>query len=87
MGGCIDVPGPVRVKVDLSSARTIRRACLMRDGELLPWQEVGARVAALELVDEAAAPCVHWYSVTVEGSERYPKGPLFAHTSPFCVNV
>ena len=87
-GACGDVPRPVRVKVRLSCSRTIRRVCLMRDGLLLPWQEVAACAAELDLVDDTeASPGAHWYSVTVEGPKSHRKGPLLAHTSPFFVSL
>lgn len=87
MGERVSASRPVRIEAHASSARSIRRVCLMRDGELLPWLEVGAKVTSLELVDEEVAVGRHWYCVTVEGAEAYPKSLPVAHSSPFFVDV
>jgi len=87
MGSSLSVAGEVRVKAQISSARTVRRACLMRDGELLPWAEVGSKSAVLELADDGATPGYHWYVLTVE-ADSIPQGPpILAHASPFFVEV
>ncbi|MFC1452251.1 hypothetical protein ACFLSJ_02780 [Verrucomicrobiota bacterium] len=84
-GRHVAVSGPVRAHVHMACARAIRRVCLMRDGELLAWQDVARRQASVVLVDAEAAPGSHWYVVTVEGADAYPKAPLLAHSSPLFV--
>jgi hypothetical protein len=92
MGEVIDVSGSVRITCRLSSAREIRRVCLMRDGELLGWTDVDATEASVKLVDEDVAPGAHWYVVTVDAVivEPEPAGYSstdLAHSSPFFVKV
>jgi hypothetical protein len=82
LGACGTTALPVQITADLSSARTVRRVCLVRDGEFLPWLEVGARRATVELVDEQAQPGSHWYAVTAEGDAAPGGPPLLAHASP-----
>jgi hypothetical protein len=79
--------GPVCVNAWLSSARPITRATLVRDGEVLGWQEVGTKAAEVKLVDEAPAAGAHWYSVTAEAesSPDLPR-PVIGHASPFFIN-
>ncbi len=62
----------------------MRRACLIRDGELLPWVELDGRAATFELTDEPDA-CGHWYCVTVEANSAFAEAPVMAHASPFFV--
>ena len=87
MGERVAVSSPVRVVAHVSSARGVRRVCLIRDGEVLEWQDVDATTASVELLDEHATPGRHWYCVTAEASEAYPKAPAVAHASPFFVEV
>ena len=92
MGAIVDVSDSVRITCRLSSAGEIHRVCLMRDGVLLRWTNVGATEATVELVDEDVAPGAHWYVVTVDATlvEPEPAGYCPAdlvHASPFFVNV
>lgn len=86
MGEETAVTGPVRVRVSLASARRIRRATLIRDGEVLPWTPVQATAVEIELVDPNPAPGLHWYTVTAEADSAYPD-PAVGHASPFFVTV
>jgi hypothetical protein len=75
-----------KVSVEASCAHDIRRITLMRDGELLPWTEVGARSVALDLEDGSCTPGKHWYVVTAEvatGFGREHSG--ICHASPYFV--
>ena len=87
MGSEVSVSGPVRIAAHVSCGRRILRACLLRDGELLGWQDVNADRATLELVDEDPAPGYHWYVVTVQAVSVYYWGLTLAHASPFFVTV
>jgi hypothetical protein len=87
IGETTNVTGPVRVKAHLSCATTILRACLMRNGSLLAWQDVRAPVAEVELVDESPPRGSNWYSVTVEAQSAFQYPPILAHASPFFVEV
>ena len=87
MGEPVTVSGPVRIEARFAAAKTIQRVCLMRDGELLDWQDVGANVAALQLTDEGASPGGHWYAVTAEADSGPVRPPILAHASPFFVEV
>ena len=80
--------GVVRVKAWLSSARKVRRATLIRNGEVLGWQDTDAETVAIELVDEDAPQGAHWYCVTAE-AESSPdlSRPVLGHASPFFVTV
>ena len=59
----------------------------MRDGELLPWTEIGARAAEIDLLDEGAPGGRHWYVVTAEADSVPGEPPVLAHASPFFVTV
>ena len=54
------------VSVEASCAHSIRRVTLMRDGELLPWTDIGGKRITIELEDAECPPGAHWYVVTVE---------------------
>jgi hypothetical protein len=75
----------VRVRVRAACAQPIRRMCLIRNGELLPWVNVNGGQADLELTD-APNPGKHWYVVTAE-ADSSAKSPIIAHASPFFVKV
>ncbi len=80
--------GAVRVRLSASCARPIRRATLIRDGEQLPWVEVGATSATIELTDENPDPGRHWYVPTVEVETAYGDENVgYGHASPFFVIV
>ncbi len=92
MGAVVDVSGSVRITCRLSSAKEIRRVCLMRDGVLLKWTDVGATEATVELVDENVVPGAHWYVVTVDATLVDPEPAGYnpadlVHASPFFVHV
>ena len=84
MGSEVSLAGKVDINVSVSSASTVRRACLIRDGELLPWQNVDADVAKITLTDREAPAGDHWYVVTVEADAAF-EDTAIAHTSPFFV--
>jgi hypothetical protein len=81
MGEAVEVFGPVRVQAQFASARPVKRACLLRDGQPLPWVEVGAETARIELADEPPAGR-HWYSVTAEADSIPGRLPALVHASP-----
>jgi len=87
MGESVTVSAPVRIVAHVSSARGVRRVWLIRDGDVLEWQDVDATTATVGLLDEDATPGRHWYCVTAEASEAYPKAAAVAHASPFFVEV
>jgi hypothetical protein len=92
MGEGLEVSGSVRITCRLSSAKEIHRVCLMRDGRLLRWTDVGVTEATVQLVDEDVAPGAHWYVVTVDATLVEPEPALYSptdlvHASPFFVNV
>ena len=60
---------------------------LVRDGKALGWQEMGARQAVVELVDEHPSPGTHWYVVTVEAESAFSDSPSLAQSSPFLATV
>ncbi len=77
---------PMRVSVQVSCGHRIRRITLMRDGELLPWTDVGETAASLELIDEACSPGKHWYVVTAEVDTGHgPENTGICHASPYYV--
>ena len=86
-GQSVTTAPPVRILAHVSCAGGVARACLMRDGEVLEWRDVGADSATVELVDEDPAAGRHWYCVTVEGARAFPKSKPLAHSSPFFVTV
>ncbi len=87
LGEEVDVTGAVRVSAQVSAGTKVERVCLMRDGELLDWVEVGAKKANVELVDENPSTGYHWYVVTAQTQSVIARQPALAHASPFFVNV
>lgn len=87
MGREVAVRGPVRIKAHLSAGTDLRRVCLMRDGQLLAWQELTGRAATVELVDAEVAPGYHWYVVTAQAKSVVARQLATAHASPFFVTV
>ncbi|MFP4579999.1 MAG: hypothetical protein ACLFQ6_04655 [Candidatus Sumerlaeia bacterium] len=86
MGEIMKVGDAVEVEVELASARTIRRVCLLRNGEPVEWQDVNARSARLQLCAPFFSPDPEWYSVTAEGEGTLQDVQLLAHASPFFVS-
>ena len=77
---------PIKISVEASCAHNIKRVTLMRDGELLPWTDVNAKKASLELVDETAASGKHWYVVTAQVDTGHgPENSGTCHASPYFV--
>ena len=87
LGSAVTTAVPVKIRAQLSCARTIRRVCLIRDSELLTWGEVNDTSADIELVDDTAPPGRHWYVVTAEADTEGLKQHATAHASPFFVEV
>ncbi len=85
MGSELTVAGPIEIRAEATAARGVTRACLIRDGLLLPWQPVVAG-EPFTLTDPAPRPGPHWYVVTVEAPTAYDDTAI-AHASPFFVNV
>jgi len=88
MGSTVTLAGDeaMRVGVEVSCGHNIRRVTLMRDGELLPWTEVGEKQATLDLVDETVLPGKHWYVVTAEVDTGHgPDNEGVCHASPYFV--
>ncbi len=78
----------IRVRLSAACARPIRRATLIRDGEILPWIDVGATATTIDLIDPAPTPGRHWYVPTVEVDTAYGDDNAgYGHTSPFFVIV
>ncbi len=70
----------------VSSDDVIRRATLIRDGDVLPWTDVGAMTTTLDLVDPSPTPGSHWYVPTVEVETAYEKDHFgICHGSPYFV--
>jgi len=81
-------PAEVRIQLSVSCGRNVLRATLIRDGEILPWVDVGAHSAVFELLDPAPAPGRHWYVPTVQVETAYDSDQSgFAHASPYFVTV
>lgn len=76
----------VRFRVSVASARPVKSVTLIRDGEVLPWTEVGRGAATIELRDNPA-PGRHWYVVTAQAESAYPGKLAVAHASPVFVTV
>ena len=88
MGSTVTLAGDeaMRVGVEVSCGHNIRRVTLMRDGEFLPWTEVGEKQATLDLADETVLPGKHWYVVTAEVDTGHgPDNEGVCHASPYFV--
>lgn len=80
----LEADEPMRVSVQVSCGHAIRRITLMRDGELLPWTDVGATAVELELTDETVSSGKHWYVVTVEVDTGHGHDNAgICHASPY----
>ena len=90
MGNAVimDNPSEVRIRLNAACGRPIRRARLIRDGKLLPWFEIGKKVASFDLVDPEPRTGRHWYVPTVEVDTAYGSdSPGYCHASPFFVMI
>lgn len=89
MGSCVAVERDegVRIQVSASCAHGVRRATLIRDGEILPWTGVDATTADFHLADPEPKPGRHWYVPTLEISTTYGDEVGYAHASPYFVCV
>lgn len=97
MGSEVTVTGKVEINVAVSAARTVRRLCLIRDGEQLAWIDFDAKQGEILLTDDFAGSGRHWYVVTAEGSSAFQEGdclgkrregtPVIAHASPIYINI
>jgi len=88
MGGTVvlEAGEAMRVSVQASCGRKIRRVTLIRDGELLPWTDVNAKTAAIDLVDHSVTPGRHWYVATAEVETAYGGDHAgICHASPYFV--
>ncbi len=65
MGGEVSVDGykPLMIHAQVSAAYGIHRIALLRDGELMPWIEVGKEQFDGMLEDAMPEPGIHWYTV------------------------
>lgn len=83
MGSTVSLEQDENFTLDLqvSCAHPVRRVCLIRDGELLPWVEVGAKTATLQLKDDAVPGGCHWYVATAEFDTGYGDTGI-CHASP-----
>ena len=82
----LDKDEAMRVSVQASCGHRVRRLTLLRDGALLPWVEVDANRATVELVDENVTPGKHWYVVTAEVETGHGGGHVgICHASPYFV--
>ncbi len=84
MGSEVTVQEEVAIDVSVTCASGIRRACLIRDGELLPWQDVNSTATTITLTDLNPPSGEHWYVVTVEAETVFDDTAI-AHASPFFV--
>ena len=87
MGGEVEVTGEVRVRAWASSANPVRRAALLRNGDLLGWHDFDGKTGVIDLVDLPEKPGDYWYSVTVETDSQFFFQPVLCHSSPFFVSV
>lgn len=72
------------VDVHVACGHPVRRTCLIRDGEFLPWVDVGAKEATLQLSDDTVDGGCHWYVATAEVDTGYGDSGL-CHASPYFV--
>jgi len=84
MGSEVNVSGKVSIDVSVSCASGIQRACLIRDGELLPWKTINSAQTTFTLEDPEPPSGEHWYVVTVEANTVY-EDTAIGHASPFFV--
>lgn len=82
----LEAEEPMQVNVEATCGHNIRRITLMRDGELLPWTQVGSKKVSLDLVDDTVKPGAHWYVVTAEVDTGHgPENFGICHASPYFV--
>ncbi len=72
------------VKVELASARPIRRVGLLHKQGDIDWHDVNAKQTCLEIDStDFFMPDPQWFCVTAEGEGTLQDAPLIAHASPF----
>ena len=86
-GGEFEIKGPVKIRTALASAYPLQRAALMRDGQILKWNELKGTQAEINLIDPEPARGYHWYVVVAQAKSAYEKKPATAFLSPFYVTV
>lgn len=87
MGSEIKTQGPVCIRINAGGPRPLLRACLIRDGKILPWTPLNGTTAEFDLADDNPPPGSHWYVVTVEADSCDAKAPIFVQASPFFVTI
>ena len=87
MGEETAADGSVEITCVMSSAHTIRRVALLRDGALLDWVDVGAGSATVTLRDDDVDPGNHWYVVTAEAEAALAGRITVGQSSPHFVTV
>jgi hypothetical protein len=75
------------IEATVTAARPIRRAALMQDGVMGPWQEVGGTSARLQFRATFYGPSPTWLSVVVEADSAYQDAPILAFSSPHFVRL
>ncbi len=84
LGDELSVEDRFSVKVELSSARKIRRVGLLHKQGDIDWHEINAEKASLEIEStDFFMPEPQWFCVTAEGESPLQDAPLIAHASPF----
>ncbi|MHC4639317.1 MAG: hypothetical protein ACYTBV_17710, partial [Planctomycetota bacterium] len=86
-GEDFEIKGAVKIKASFASAYPLKRAALMRDGEILKWIELKGTQAEIILTDSKPAKGYHWYVVTAEAESAYKDKPATVFLSPFFVTV
>lgn len=84
MGGEVTADGykPLRIHVQVSAAYKIHRIALLKDGELLPWIEVGKKQFDGILEDAAPGPGMHWYTAVACCQSIFEDESLLTKVNP-----
>jgi hypothetical protein len=86
-GEDFEIKGPVKIRASFASGYPLKRATLMRDGEILEWTELKGNQAEIILTDSKPAKGYHWYVVMAEAESAYKDKPATVFLSPFFVTV
>jgi hypothetical protein len=82
MGSEVQGVDTVSVQVQASSARPLRRAALMVNGELGPWTDLEGTSARFELETKYYGPNPAWACVAVEADGAYQDSSVLTFSSP-----
>jgi hypothetical protein len=76
------VDGKVTIDVSVSSARELKRIGLMRDGEMVHWQDLSGTSWRGVIEDSPVPDSKHWYMLIIQAESAYTESVTFDLDDP-----